>query len=81
MCGIVGIIGGKPASRLIYHSLFSIQHRGQTSAGMLLYDGNIQRNPDLSGKSLMKREKLTFPVMLALAILDIQQRGWMILNH
>ena len=41
MCGIVGIIGGKPASRLIYHSLFSIQHRGQTSAGMLLYDGNI----------------------------------------
>jgi len=41
MCGIVGIIGGKPVSRLIYHSLFSIQHRGQTSAGMLIYDGNI----------------------------------------
>ena len=41
MCGIVGIIGGKPVSRLIYHSLFSIQHRGQTSAGMLVYDGNI----------------------------------------
>jgi len=41
MCGIVGIIGGKPVSRLIYHSLFSIQHRGQSSAGMLVYDGNI----------------------------------------
>jgi len=41
MCGIVGIIGGKPVSRLIYHSLFSVQHRGQTSAGMLIYDGNI----------------------------------------
>jgi len=41
MCGIVGIIGGKPVSRLIYHSLFSIQHRGQSSSGKLTYDGNI----------------------------------------
>ena len=41
MCGIVGIIGDKPVSRLIYHSLFSIQHRGQSSAGKLTYDGNI----------------------------------------
>jgi len=41
MCGIVGIIGGKPVSRLIYHSLFAIQHRGQSSAGKLTYDGNI----------------------------------------
>jgi len=41
MCGIVGVIGGSPVSRLIYHSLFSIQHRGQSSAGVLTYDGNI----------------------------------------
>jgi len=41
MCGIVGIIGGRPVSRLLYHSLFSIQHRGQSSAGKLAYDGNI----------------------------------------
>ena len=41
MCGIVGIIGKKPVSRLIYHSLFSLQHRGQSSAGKLTYDGNI----------------------------------------
>ena len=41
MCGIAGIIGGKPVSRLIYHSLFSVQHRGQSAAGMLIYDGNI----------------------------------------
>jgi len=46
MCGIVGIIGGKPVSRLIYHSLFSIQHRGQSSAGMLIYDGNIHVTKD-----------------------------------
>ncbi len=46
MCGIVGIIGNKPVSRLIYHSLFSIQHRGQSSAGMLMYDGNINVTKD-----------------------------------
>jgi len=47
MCGIVGIIGNKPVSRLIYHSLFSIQHRGQSSAGMLVYDGNIHVTKDV----------------------------------
>ncbi|MBS3748718.1 MAG: amidophosphoribosyltransferase [Candidatus Thermoplasmatota archaeon] len=41
MCGIVGVIGNKPVSRFIYHSLFAIQHRGQSSAGKLTYDGNI----------------------------------------
>jgi amidophosphoribosyltransferase len=41
MCGIIGIIGNKPVSRLVYHGLFSIQHRGQSSAGKLTYDGNI----------------------------------------
>ena len=46
MCGIVGIIGGKQVSRLIYHSLFAIQHRGQSSAGMLVYDGNIHVTKD-----------------------------------
>ncbi len=46
MCGIVGIIGGKSVSRLIYHSLFAIQHRGQSSAGSLIYDGNIHVNKD-----------------------------------
>jgi len=46
MCGIVGIIGGGHVSRLIYHSLFSVQHRGQSSAGMLMYDGNIHVTKD-----------------------------------
>ena len=47
MCGIVGIIGEKPVSRLIYHSLFSLQHRGQSSAGMLIYDNNIHVTKDV----------------------------------
>jgi len=46
MCGIVGIIGPKPVSRLVYHSLFSLQHRGQSSAGKITYDGNIHVTKD-----------------------------------
>jgi len=46
MCGIIGIIGDQPVSRLIYHGLFSVQHRGQSSAGMLTYDGNIHVTKD-----------------------------------
>jgi len=46
MCGIVGFIGDKPVSRLIYHGLFAIQHRGQSSAGKLTYDGNIHVTKD-----------------------------------
>ena len=46
MCGIIGIIGGRPVSRLLYHGLFSVQHRGQSSAGKLTYDGNIHVTKD-----------------------------------
>jgi len=46
MCGIIGIIGDKPVSRLVYHGLFSLQHRGQSSAGKLTYDGNIHVTKD-----------------------------------
>ncbi|MBN1281050.1 MAG: amidophosphoribosyltransferase [Candidatus Thermoplasmatota archaeon] len=46
MCGIIGMIGERPVSHLIYHSLITIQHRGQSSAGMLTYDGNIHVTKD-----------------------------------
>jgi len=63
MCGIVGIIGGKPVSRLIYHSLFSVQHRGQTSAGMLIYDGNIHvtKEPGLVREIFNEERKIGIP--------------------
>ena len=63
MCGIVGIIGGKPVSRLIYHSLFSVQHRGQTSAGMLIYDGNIHvtKEPGLVRDIFNEERKIDIP--------------------
>jgi amidophosphoribosyltransferase len=63
MCGIVGIIGNKPVSRLIYHSLFSIQHRGQSSAGMLMYDGNIHvtKEPGLVREVFNEDKKINVP--------------------
>ena len=63
MCGVVGIIGGKPVSRLIYHSLFAVQHRGQSSAGMLVYDGNINVTKDsgLVREVFDKEKKIDVP--------------------
>ncbi len=39
-CGIVGIhhTGGRDVTSLLYYSLFSLQHRGQESAGISVYD-------------------------------------------
>lgn len=39
MCGIFGITGNKDASKLAYVGLFTLQHRGQESAGMVSDDG------------------------------------------
>ena len=63
MCGIVGIIGGKPVSRLIYHSLFSVQHRGQSAAGMLIYDNNIHvtKEPGLVREIFNTESKIDIP--------------------
>ncbi|MFH1507107.1 MAG: amidophosphoribosyltransferase [Candidatus Omnitrophota bacterium] len=39
MCGILGIIGNKDASRLTYLGLYSLQHRGEESAGITSFNG------------------------------------------
>ena len=46
MCGIFGITDSKDASKLAYVGLFTLQHRGQESAGMVSDDGGglIQHN-------------------------------------
>ncbi len=39
-CGVVGIYGkGSPVSRLIFFSLFALQHRGQEASGITTNDG------------------------------------------
>ena len=39
MCGIIGVAGVPDASRLAYLGLYSLQHRGQESAGLVAVDG------------------------------------------
>jgi len=39
MCGIIGVSGVPDAARLAYLGLYSLQHRGQESAGIVTVDG------------------------------------------
>ena len=39
MCGIIGVTGVPDAARLAYLGLYSLQHRGQESAGIVALDG------------------------------------------
>ncbi len=39
MCGIIGVSGVPDASRVAYLGLYSLQHRGQESAGLVAVDG------------------------------------------
>lgn len=37
-CGVAGVFGVEKASRILYLSLFAMQHRGQEAAGMVTFD-------------------------------------------
>lgn len=39
MCGVFGIIGNEHAAELTHLGLYSLQHRGQESAGIVAFDG------------------------------------------
>lgn len=39
MCGIFGVSNHKDSARLTYLGLYSLQHRGEESAGIVVYDG------------------------------------------
>jgi len=43
-CGIVGVSGHRQASSLLYLGLFSLQHRGQESCGIVVSDGRAVRS-------------------------------------
>jgi amidophosphoribosyltransferase len=43
-CGIFGIYGKTGAASLIYQGLFSLQHRGQEGAGIVVSDGEKVRS-------------------------------------
>lgn len=39
MCGIIGIFSNKEVSKKVFYGLNTLQHRGQESAGMAVFDG------------------------------------------
>ncbi len=53
MCGVIGVIGKEDVSSDIYNGLFSIQHRGQDSAGAYTYSREkgtyLHKEPGLVG--------------------------------
>jgi amidophosphoribosyltransferase len=43
-CGVFGVYGVPDAASLIYRGLFSLQHRGQEGAGMVVSDGETVKS-------------------------------------
>jgi len=46
MCGIIGIISDRDVLPELYLGLIGLQHRGQDSAGILSYNGNLKMKKD-----------------------------------
>ncbi|MHC1631731.1 MAG: amidophosphoribosyltransferase [Methanotrichaceae archaeon] len=52
MCGVVGISSKDPCrnvAKSIYYALYALQHRGQESAGITVYDGKVVRTHKAMG--------------------------------
>ena len=49
MCGIVGIVDAGGVSHPLYYALYALQHRGQESAGISVFNGDRLRKHKASG--------------------------------
>src|SRR5438128_12602051 len=43
-CGVCGVYGHRDASHLVYLGLTTLQHRGQESAGIVSFNGKMNRH-------------------------------------
>jgi len=43
-CGVCGVFGHRDCARLVYLGLTALQHRGQESAGIVTYNGKMNRH-------------------------------------
>ncbi len=59
-CGVVGVFGHPEAAKLVYLALYSLQHRGQESAGIIASDGKTTRTH--RGKGLVN-DVFTQPIL------------------
>ncbi|HOK54447.1 MAG TPA: amidophosphoribosyltransferase, partial [Armatimonadota bacterium] len=69
-CGVTGIYApGEEASRLAYFSLFALQHRGQESAGIAVWDeGRIIVHKDMGLVTQVFNEEVLSKLKGGLAI-------------
>jgi amidophosphoribosyltransferase len=58
-CGVFGIVGNREAARLAYLGLYALQHRGQESAGIVTWDGEIAHTHKKMGlvNSVFRKEE------------------------
>ncbi|AGC50365.1 amidophosphoribosyltransferase [Lawsonia intracellularis] len=63
MCGVFGITNHEEAARMAYFGLYSLQHRGQESAGIASYNGNNITSyvdmglvPDVFSEDILSKE-------------------------
>jgi len=69
MCGVFGVYGNRDAARIAYFGLYALQHRGQESAGMLVFDGErclSHRGPGLVSDVFPERVLATLTGHVAL---------------
>jgi amidophosphoribosyltransferase len=70
MCGIFGVYGNEQAAAITHLGLYSLQHRGQESAGIVAVDGDAvargTRKMGLVGEGLSPRELESLPGRLAI---------------
>ncbi len=48
-CGVCGVVGRADAANLVYLGLYALQHRGQESAGIAAFDGELLRHRKAMG--------------------------------
>ena len=63
-CGVCGVYGHAEAARLIYLGLYALQHRGQESAGIAVWDGRTIRShkaPGLLGQAVKEEHLADLP--------------------
>ncbi|HEX4934444.1 MAG TPA: class II glutamine amidotransferase, partial [Gemmatimonadaceae bacterium] len=70
MCGIFGVFGAERAAEVTHLGLYSLQHRGQESAGIVAVDRDAvargTRRMGLVGEGLSSRELESLPGRIAI---------------
>src|SRR5580765_838786 len=85
MCGIIGVTGVPDAARVAYLGLYSLQHRGQESGGMVAVDGEgvarSHRGMGLVSDIFNERVLSDLPGDVAIGHTRYSTAGWSVLAN